>query len=70
MYPSLSAKPVKKTTPEKRLLYPHAVEPGNLAATINVLLDRVNRLLERTQRRIYGCAAPTQRRRGGAKIFH
>ena len=34
-------------------------------------LDRVNRLPEQTQRRVYGCAAPTQRRGGGGvKIFH
>jgi len=34
-------------------------------------LDRVNRLLEQTQRRVYGCAAPAQRRGGsGVKNFH
>jgi len=34
-------------------------------------LDRVNRLPEQTQRRVYGCAAPAQRRGGsGVKIFH
>ena len=35
-------------------------------------LDRVNRLLEQTQRHIYDCAAPAQRRGGGGdvKIFH
>ena len=35
-------------------------------------LDRVNRLPEQTQRRVYGCAAPAQRRGGGGgvKIFH
>src|SRR5437016_3848604 len=34
-------------------------------------LDRVNRLLEQTQRRVYGCAAPAQRRGGSSiKIFH
>jgi len=33
-------------------------------------LDRVNRLPEQTQRRVYGCAAPAQRRGGGGvKIF-
>ena len=33
-------------------------------------LDRVNRLPEQTQRRVYGCAAPAQRRgSGGVKIF-
>ena len=69
---ALAPRPVKKTTPEKRLLHPHAVEPGNLAATIDVPfhLDRVNRLPERTQRRVYSCAAPAQRRGDGAKFFH
>ena len=35
-------------------------------------LDRVNRLPEQTQRRVYGCAAPAQRRGGGGgvKNFH
>src|SRR6266571_3124806 len=33
-------------------------------------LDRVNRLPEQTQRRVYGCAAPAQRcGGGGVKIF-
>ena len=33
-------------------------------------LDCVNRLPEQTQRRVYGCAAPAQRRGGGGvKIF-
>src|SRR6266568_8803980 len=33
-------------------------------------LDHVNRLPEQTQRRVYGCAAPAQRRGGGSvKIF-
>jgi len=33
-------------------------------------LDRVNRLPEQTQRRVYGCATPAQRRSGGGvKIF-
>ena len=35
-------------------------------------LDRVNRLPKQTQRRVYGCAAPAQRRGGGGgvKIFY
>ena len=34
-------------------------------------LDRVNRLQEQTQRRVYGYTAPAQRRGGGGvKIFH
>src|SRR6266702_4930887 len=34
-------------------------------------LDRVNRLPKQTQRRMYGYAAPAQRRGGGGvKIFH
>ena len=34
-------------------------------------LDHVNRLLEQTQRHVYGYAAPAQRRGGGGmKIFH
>src|SRR6266568_4823642 len=34
-------------------------------------LDRVNRLPKQTQRHVYGCTAPAQRRGGGGvKIFH
>ena len=41
------------------------VEPGNLAALLVFRQDRANRLLEQTQRHIYGGAAQAPRRRGG-----
>jgi len=45
--------------------------PGTWQLLLMFHLDRVNRLPEQTQRRVYGCAAPAQRRGGsGAKIFH
>jgi len=45
--------------------------PGTWQLLLMFHLDRVNRLPEQTQRRVYGCAAPAQRRGGGSvKIFH
>src|SRR6266700_7885017 len=45
--------------------------PGTWQLLLMFHLDRVNRLPEQTQRRVYGCAAPAQRRSGGGvKIFH
>jgi hypothetical protein len=46
------------------------VEPGNLAVLSAFHQDCANRLLEQTQRRIYGGAARVQRRGGIVKIFH
>ena len=45
--------------------------PGTWQLLLMFHLDRVNRLPEQTQRRVYGCAAPAQRRGGGggAKNF-
>src|SRR6266700_1295117 len=44
--------------------------PGTWQLLLMFHLDRVNRLPEQTQRRVYGCAAPAQRRVGGSmKIF-
>ena len=45
----------------------NAVEPGNLAVVLAFHRDRANRLLEQTQRRVYGCAASALRRGGGVK---
>jgi len=45
------------------------VEPGNLAVLSAFRQDRADRLLEQTQGRAYGCAAPALRRGGGAKSF-
>src|SRR6266702_7681818 len=39
--------------------------PGTWQLLLMFHLDRVNRLPKQTQRRIYGCAAPVQRRGGG-----
>ena len=46
------------------------VEPGNLAVVLAFHQDRANRLLEQTQRRVYGGAARAQRHGGIVKIFH
>ena len=44
--------------------------PGTWQLLLMFHLDRVNRLPEQTQRRVYGCAAPAQRcGGGGVKIF-
>ena len=45
--------------------------PGTWQLLLIFHLDRVNRLPKQTQRRVYVCAAPAQRRGGGGvKIFH
>ena len=45
--------------------------PGTWQLLLMFYLDRVNRLPKQTQRHMYGCAAPAQRRGGGGvKIFH
>ena len=45
------------------------MEPGNLAVLLVFHQDRVNRLLEQTQRRTYGSASRAPRRGGDGKIF-
>jgi len=43
--------------------------PGTWQLLLMFRLDRVNRLPEQTQRRVYGCAAPAQRRSSGSVKF-
>ena len=43
--------------------------PGTWQLLLMFHLDCVNRLPEQTQRHVYGCAAPVQRRGSSAKFF-
>ena len=45
------------------------MEPGNLAVPLVFYQDRANRLLEQTQRRMYGSASRALRRGGDGKKF-
>ena len=54
---------------ENRPLRLHEVEPGKLAVTLAFHQDRVNRLPEQAQRRVYSCAASALQRGGGVESF-